>query len=123
MEEKKISDELERYQDKYTPHKFWAKLRSIGLKAGEQLIYNALLLYYVMKSPEVPIKHKGLIIGALGYLIMPADLVPDLIPMLGFTDDLSAIYFVVKTVSSSITPAIRKQAEIKTREIINRDKD
>ena len=110
-------NELENYQQHYTAQKFWAKIRTIGKQAGEKVVYYALLLYYVLKSPDVPIRHKGLIIGALGYLILPADLVPDAIPLLGFTDDASALYFVVQTVRSSITPAIEKQAELKMKEI------
>ena len=113
--------ELNKYQDQYSSQKFWSKLRRFGAKAGEQIVYNALLLYYVLKSPNVPIKHKGLILGALGYLILPADLVPDAIPMLGFTDDLSALFFVVQTVKRNITPAIEKQAELKTKEILKTD--
>ena len=112
--------EIEQYKKFYSQNKFWNKIKKLGIKAGEKVVYNALLLYYLMKSPDVPLKHKGLIIGALGYLILPADIIPDAIPLLGFTDDLSAIYFVIKTVHNSITPAIRKQAEIKTSEIMNR---
>ena len=122
METENQIEKLEKGRQYYSRSKFWAKIRRIGIKAGEQVIYNALLLYYVMRSPDVPLKHKALIAGALGYLILPADIIPDAIPMMGFTDDLSAIYFVIQTVSSSITPAIRKQAELKTKEILNQNK-
>ncbi len=115
--------ELENYQQHYSSGKFWVKIRSIGKQAGEKVVYYALLLYYVLKSPDVPLRHKGLIIGAWGYLILPADLVPDAIPLLGFSDDVSALYFVVQTVRSSITPAIEKQAELKVKEIFHQTED
>ena len=117
------SNELEPYSKHYTMRKFWAKLRRLGLKAGEQVVYNALLLYYVLRSPEVPLKQKGLIVGALGYLILPTDLIPDAIPMLGFTDDLSALVFAVNTVSSYLTPQIRQAAETKTAQIIKKSEE
>ena len=120
MNSKDPTKELERYERHYTMRKFWAKVRMLGKKAGEQVVYNALLLYYVLRSPDVPLKQKGMIVGALGYLILPTDLVPDFIPMLGFADDLSALVFAVHTISSYLTPEIRQKAKQKTEQIIKK---
>ena len=69
-----------------------------------------------MKSPDVTLKDKSVIIGALGYLILPLDLIPDFIPIVGITDDVSAIALAYKTVKGSITPEIEAQARNKIKD-------
>jgi uncharacterized membrane protein YkvA (DUF1232 family) len=75
-----------------------------------------LLLYYVLKSPSVSRGDKSKIYGALGYFILPLDLLPDFIPMAGYADDLSAVLWALHTVWKNITPEIKAQAAAKTRE-------
>ena len=79
-------------------------------KVGSKLLFFARLLYYILVSPSTPLKAKGIIIGALGYFILPLDLIPDLIPLVGFTDDLAAIMAVVGIVNRYSTPEIKAQA-------------
>ena len=79
------------YERHYNEDGFWKKLRRVATQVGAKVIFPALQLYYLMQSKDVPVKAKTLIIGALGYLILPADLVPDFIPALGFTDDLTTL--------------------------------
>ena len=50
------------------------------------------------------------IVAALGYFILPTDLLADIIPVLGFTDDIAFLSFAVSTVSSFLTPEIKKKA-------------
>ena len=109
-------EELEKYQGDYSEPKFWEKLKKFAGKLGKDLVYQILLLYYVMVSGDVDLKHKTIIIGALGYLILPVDLIPDFIPVLGFTDDAAAIAIALKTVRESITPEIEAQAQQKLSE-------
>lgn len=106
-----------KYVKAYSDDSFWSKISGIVATAGQKVIYLALLLYYVMKSDEVSYDKKLLIIGALGYLIVPIDLIPDFIPVAGYTDDLAAMYAVYKLVKSSITPAIKEQAASKCEEL------
>ena len=88
---------------------------------GSKLLYPALQLYYVLQSKDVPVKVKTLIIGALGYLILPADLVPDFIPALGFTDDLTALMVALRTVNKYITPDINARAKEQADRLLNED--
>ena len=66
----------------------------------------------------MPVRVKGEIIGAFGYVLFPLDLIPDFIPVLGFTDDLAAITFVVQQAHAQITPVIQKKAEKKVYKMI-----
>ena len=83
--------DLEKYQDNYSQEDLWDKLRKMAKKAGKEVVLKVLQLYYVLMDKNTPTKYKALIIGALGYFILPLDLIPDLIPLVGFTDDLAAI--------------------------------
>ena len=101
---------LQKYQEHYSDRGFWGKVSKVARKAGIKVIYLALLLFYVLKSPETTRKNKSLIVGALGYFILPIDLIPDALPVVGFSDDLAALVAVYMAMSSSVTPAIEAQA-------------
>lgn len=108
-------DEIKKYEGNYSDSDFWGKLSKFALKIGEPVVYNALLLFYLLKSPSCLVQQKGLILGALGYLILPVDLMPDFI-LLGFTDDAAALAAVIKVVKNNITPEIENQARKKLSE-------
>ena len=59
---------------------------------------------------NTPRQHKMIIIGALGYFILPIDLIPDFIPIVGFSDDAAAIIACLKTVSDNVTPEIKRKS-------------
>lgn len=108
--------DIEKYQEHYDEGKFGNKLTKVARKAGSKLVYALLLLYYVLRSSSVTNADKAKIYGALGYFILPLDILPDFIPMAGYTDDLTAVIWALHTVWKNITPEIRAQAAIKTRE-------
>lgn len=110
--------ELVNYQSKYSESKFWSKIKTIIKNAGKDLLYLALLLYYVLQSDDVSLRHKATIIGALGYLILPLDFIPDTIPVIGFTDDLTALTTAYEIVKSSITPEIEARAKAKADKLL-----
>ena len=99
------------YEKHYSESSFWDKIKSVAVKAGYELINKALQLYYAMQSPSMPAKDKAIVIAVLGYFILPVDVVPDFIPALGFADDLAALAWALKTVSSNITPEVKEKAQ------------
>jgi uncharacterized membrane protein YkvA (DUF1232 family) len=105
------------YAAHYSSEEFVNKVTRFGLKMGAKLLYNAYVLYLVLMSSDVPIKVKLEIIGALGYVIAPLDLIPDFIPIAGFSDDLAAISFAVLTARAYVTPDIQEKAKMKVYEI------
>ena len=109
-------EELTKYQNHYTENDFWLKLGTLAKKAGVKLTYYALTLYYTLTDPDTPTKYKAVIAGALGYMILPLDLVPDFLPFAGLADDWAALIAAVTYVASAITPAIKARAREKTEE-------
>ena len=113
MSETKVPKDVEKYKKHYSDNGFWNKVKLLGKK----VLKPALLLYYVMKSPDTPLGIKVSIAGALGYLILPTDLIPDIIPITGYTDDLGALLAVVKMCESYITPEIKTLVDAKLDEL------
>ena len=109
---------VEKYEKNYSNDNFWDKMKREACKAGGTVVYVALQLYYLMTSRDVPIKDKTLIIGALGYLILPTDLIPDLMPAIGYSDDLTALIAVFNLVKRNINDDIRFRAREKTKELL-----
>ena len=83
--------EVEKYTDEYSEEGLWKKIKENVTSIGISLIYKALQLYYVAQSPKCPMKVKIGIYGALGYLISSFDFIPDITPIVGYTDDAAAI--------------------------------
>ena len=110
------NENYEKYEKYYSEEGLMDKLKKFAKKAGIKTVYAALLLYYVLLSKDVPLKEKGLIIGALGYLILPVDLIPDGIPVVGFTDDLAALASVIHIVRVFLSPEIQAQAQAKLKD-------
>jgi uncharacterized membrane protein YkvA (DUF1232 family) len=80
---------------------------------GRETLEKALYLYYAVQSPHTPKWAKRVIYGALGYFILPLDAIPDLAPLIGYTDDLSVMAAALATVAFYITPDVKTQAQQK----------
>ena len=114
MENRNLTpEELPKYQKHYSESEFWFKLGMLAKKAGVKVTYYALTLYYTLTDPATPTKYKAVIAGALGYMILPLDLVPDFLPFAGLADDWAALVAAVAYVTSAITPAIKEKARTK----------
>jgi uncharacterized membrane protein YkvA (DUF1232 family) len=59
-----------------------------------------------------------MIIGALGYFILPLDLIPDAIPTAGFTDDLAALGAIISALASCITIELQNESKQKCHELL-----
>lgn len=84
-----------------------------------KLLYNILILYYSLKSPFVPKRTKLLVAGGLCYLILPIDLIPDFIPVVGLTDDFALIIISLVKLLKSVDDTIRDQAHEKMLSLLN----
>lgn len=101
------------YANKFSQTDFVEKVSRIAKRAGAKLVYVALILFYTLQSDRVSTKDKALIIGALGYLISPLDLVPDAIPIAGLSDDLGVLVYVLKTIWDNVDTTIKEKAQSK----------
>ncbi len=113
--------DLSKYKEKFTKNEFIEKIQRIAKRAGAKLVYAALILYYSVESDKVSIKDKAIIIGALGYLITPLDLVPDAIPLAGLGDDLGVLIYVLQKIWGNIDDDVKQKAKEKLSQWFDED--
>jgi len=85
----------------------------ILVKAGRIIAKPALEVLEMALDPFTPPQARVSLMAALAYLIMPFDLFPDFMPLIGFSDDFVALTAVLSIWSKYMTPSIRIRAEKK----------
>lgn len=101
------------YSSKFTQNGFVEKIGKIAKRAGAKLVYAALILFYMLQSDKVSVRDKAVIIGALGYLISPLDVIPDAIPLAGLSDDLAVLVYVLHKVWNDANDDVKAKAKEK----------
>jgi uncharacterized membrane protein YkvA (DUF1232 family) len=87
---------------------FWRKLK--GAVAGLPFAEDLLAAYYCAFDRQTPLHVKAVLLGAIAYFILPTDLIPDYIPVIGYLDDAAMLAGAIKLVNSHITPDHREAA-------------
>jgi uncharacterized membrane protein YkvA (DUF1232 family) len=94
--------------------RFWRKLRRVA--ASIPFAEDLLAAYYCAFDQATPLPVKMSLIGALAYFVLPIDAIPDMLPVLGFTDDAAVLASTIKLVASHIRPEHRAVAKAKLAE-------
>lgn len=94
----------------YSDKKFVEKAKKFGISIGFKALHAAVVLFYTLKDPNLPKQDRMIILGALGYLILPVDLIPDFIPVVGFTDDIAVIIAALGKVINSVSEESKVKA-------------
>lgn len=102
---------VDKYSKDYSEAGLFSKITGSIKKAGLGLIYKALQLFYVAQNPNVPMKIRAAIIAPLGYFISPIDLMPDITPFVGFTDDAAVIAGAMLIAQFYINDEVRQKAK------------
>lgn len=113
-----VQDSVHKYQDKYDERGFWNFIKKTGKVVGEPILRKALELYYAMTRHDMPIQVKLQIMGALAYLVMPLDLIPDFIPVIGWTDDAAALAFAYTNAQNYVDDLVKEEAQKKIDELL-----
>lgn len=77
------------------------------------LLYVALLMYYAFMRPQTPAWAKRIVIGAFVYLFSPIDAIPDLTPIIGYTDDMGVMLYGLVLIAAYINEDVRNSAKKK----------
>jgi uncharacterized membrane protein YkvA (DUF1232 family) len=100
----------EKFAPFFSEQSFLKKIGDYFRQAGIKTVYAALLLFYAFKRKETPRWAKNIILGVLGYFLAPLDFLPDLTPLLGYTDDLGVLLFGLTAVAFYIDEDVRLKA-------------
>ena len=101
------------FEKAYSEESFWNKLTQYAKSAGIEVVEKALLLYYATQEDDTPAWAKATIMGALGYFISLIDAVPDMTPVIGYTDDLGVLVMAIATISTYINQNVRDKTQAK----------
>jgi len=108
-----VPADLSKYESEFSFDNLMNKIKESAKKAGLKAIYMALLLYYALESPTISTMDKAIIYGALGYFICPIDIVPDILPFIGLTDDIAVLAWAFSRVKKNVTDMTREKAKTK----------
>ncbi len=97
----------------FSDTKLFEKIGLVAKNAGIVVIYPALVLYYLFLDENVPKRSKSIIIAALAYFIFPIDSIPDITPIIGYSDDIGILYVTIMQLVRYITPDILKKVRVK----------
>jgi len=100
--------------------RFWIKLKRVVanlLPFAEDL----LAAYYCAFDKQTPRHVQVALLGAIAYFILPFDFIPDMMPILGFTDDAAVLATVIRLVATHIRPEHRDAARAALKRGIDRE--
>lgn len=110
-EEKKVSEEdlVNKYKKHYNKNAAYKLLKELRKKTRDMpeilagsagaIVSSLGCLISALENPDAPPAIKALIIGAIGYIVFPLDLIPDITPVIGYADDLASVAGVVAMVA------------------------
>ena len=104
---------LSTYEKNFSVNGLMGKIKETAKKAGLKAIYMALLLYYALDSPTISVMDKAIIYGALGYFITPIDIIPDVLPLIGLSDDIAVLAWAFSRVKNNVSDLTREKAKTK----------
>ncbi|MBX2929732.1 MAG: DUF1232 domain-containing protein [Saprospiraceae bacterium] len=110
-----MADSFKKFANAFSENAFRRKIAKYARQAGMQTVYAALLMFYAYKRRETPVWAKNIAIGALGYLISPLDFLPDLTPIIGYTDDIGVLSFGLVTIAGFVNNEVKDKAKERLR--------
>jgi uncharacterized membrane protein YkvA (DUF1232 family) len=95
---------------KIDPSTIIARLQKMVRQLSTPLLYSALLMYYAFRRNDTPAWAKRIVMGALVYLFAPIDAIPDIAPIIGYTDDLGVLTYALVWIAAYIHEDVRSAA-------------
>ena len=105
------TQELQKYKQDYSEHSFKEKLRKYAKIIGVGAVYKVLQLWYVLQKPDVPLKQKALITGAIGYLIAPLDFIPHVLHIFLLMVSKSIITYALLQVQGYVDAEVKEKSK------------
>ncbi len=96
--------------------RFWTKFKRVAARLP--FAEDLLSAYYCAFDSKTPRHVQAALLGAIAYFILPFDFIPDMLPVLGFTDDAAVLATAIRLVAAHITPEHREAARTKLKRIV-----
>ena len=101
------ADRLARDRDSVRA-RFWIKLKKVAAKLP--FTEDLLAAYYCAFDKQTPRHVQAALLGAIAYFILPFDFIPDVLPLVGFTDDAAVMITAIRMVAGHMLPEHRVAA-------------
>lgn len=95
--------------------RFWGKFKRVAARLP--FAEDLLSAYYCAFDLQTPRHVQAALLGAIAYFILPFDFIPDMLPVLGFTDDAAVLATAIRLVAAHITPEHREAARARLRRL------
>lgn len=104
-----------KFEKEFSENSFWDKTKNFAKVAGKIVLEPALKLYYSAQDSDTPIWAKTTVYSGLGYFISPIDAIPDVTPIIGYSDDLGVLVAAIAAVAAYIKSehAIKAKEKLK----------
>jgi len=99
--------------------RFWIKLKQVAAKLP--FTEDLLAAYYCAFDKQTPRHVQLALLGAIAYFILPFDFIPDMLPVLGYTDDAAVLATAIRMVATHITEDHREAARAALKRGIRED--
>jgi uncharacterized membrane protein YkvA (DUF1232 family) len=97
--------------------RFWAKFKRVAARLP--FAEDLLSAYYCAFDRQTPRHVQAALLGALAYFILPFDFIPDMLPVLGYTDDAAVLATAIRLVAAHITPEHREAARAALKRVVD----
>lgn len=106
--------------DEFDDQGFWSKVTGVVRSAGEAVVTEAFKAYFVAQARTTPGWARAVLYGALAYFVLPLDAIPDAVPLVGFSDDVTAIGAALLATEAHATDETDGQAKAAARRLLGR---
>jgi len=93
----------------FTDDSLREKLARYGRAAGHGAVEKVLWLWFASRRPDLPAWARTTVYGALAYFVLPVDAIPDLLPLVGYTDDIGVLSYALVTVASYVDADVKRR--------------
>ena len=97
--------------------RFWGKFKRVA--AALPFAEDLLSAYYCAFDRQTPRHVQAALLGAIAYFILPFDFIPDMLPVLGYTDDAAVLATAIRLVAAHITPEHREAARAALKRVVD----
>jgi uncharacterized membrane protein YkvA (DUF1232 family) len=105
---RRLGEEEARRDETGLQTRFWAKVKRVAQRIP--FAEDLLAAYFCTLDPATPNRVRLVLLGAIAYFVVPIDVLPDLLPLVGFADDAALLMAAIAQVAGSINDSHREQA-------------
>ncbi len=97
-----VDDEATARDEARVRREFWPKFRRFAARLP--FAHDLVAAYFCAFDRDTPRRVQLILIGALAYFVLPFDFIPDMLPVIGFTDDAAVLATAIRVVAAHIRP-------------------